>query len=628
MNIQGKKMSQIKIFDTESFFHFIENLSGVNDATWFFLGKDYGELKKIRLLLNNKIQELDISDIFQQSVNDVRESFVEYLACYAEGLPLCDQYSSLIERVPLKSDVFLNFCYLYCAKGAVEKCDKKQILIICQEPEVAWDLKQTLQDNDCTLVQIYTKYHPKKFLSLLSLARTFIKQVFPSVTSQSRALLFRHLNCIKKQNKQDFSGLYAGNTIFIHTWASESSFSTNGYKEIYYSDLSEKLAEKGFNSCTIIHLSFNNKIIEKNYFNCLKELNDTTQRFIPEESFINISSIVKIWKKCLFYHVSIDNHKLLNIDFTWCAFKQNYDDWKNCHLFYPLTTYYMIKGISEKKIPVRSIIILHENYNSEKTLIRAVRKFLPDTTIIGYQHIPISENFIMHHLSKKNFDQVNLPDYIITNGVSTSKFLKQHNYPQKKIIVGGALRYKKLNSIKNISKSKDCAKSNSVLVTLPIIFDETIEMLDKIFKAYADDQTITIWCKPHPFLPFATISKFLSKEILDRVIFTDKSLVTILPEMKMLLYSTSSSCIDSLIMNTPVLKIISDGRIDIDPLCNYRDTSKYITSARTPDEIREKTNMFFRTNFSHQDRAEVLQIIEEIFSDVSDETYSAFTKVK
>jgi len=81
-------------------------------------------------------------------------------------------------------------------------------------------------------------------------------------------------------------------------------------------------------------------------------------------------------------------------------------------------------------------------------------------------------------------------------------------------------------------------------------------------------------------------------------------------------------------MNTPVIKIISERRIDIDPMCDFRETSKYITSARTPDEIREKTNMFFRTNFSFQDREKVLQIIEEIFSDVSDETYSAFTMVK
>jgi surface carbohydrate biosynthesis protein (TIGR04326 family) len=231
----------------------------------------------------------------------------------------------------------------------------------------------------------------------------------------------------------------------------------------------------------------------------------------------------------------------------------------------------------------------------------------------------------MHYLPENSPDLGYLPDSVITNGQLAARFLTSRNYPEGKVITGGALRYSAILKRALASPRPGSPPPGAVLVTLPIEADESVELLDKVYEALAGDTGITIWCKPHPFLPPDLLARSLPGEVMSRVQFTRDPLDSLLPGMGAVIYSTSISCIDALVMGVPVLKILSERRIDIDPVGEFQGKTPFIHTARTPAEISREVHAILGLKFTADERSRLAGLIGEIFSPVTDETYAAFT---
>jgi surface carbohydrate biosynthesis protein (TIGR04326 family) len=620
-------MRQIKIFDIESFRNFFIDAPEMEQTVWFFLGRDYNQLRSFRTLLKNRIEELDISDLFQKSADELRTPFIEYISKCTLTSRTYDKFSSLVERVPFKSDVFLNICYLYSAKKTIERYQNDAtIIVICQEAELVWDLEQTLKPFGKDSIKIFTIKHPDANIRLRTHIKTLFRYVIPNATFYTIIQFLRHISYLSKQKKKDYGKLSKENIVLIHTWASESSCSKNKYNEMYYSNLQEKLQEHGYTTYLILHIA-DPSILGKMYFKCLKSLERSNRLFFSEEEFINILSILKIWKESIFQCPVFRNYRLLDIDFTWCAYKQNFFDWKDNQILYPLITWNMIKGISKKKIPIRTIIITHENNNWEKTLIHASHRFLPSTTIIGYQHSTVFINYLVYHLSTDEQKNGLLPDYIITNGKYPYNFLSKHGYPLKNLVIGGALRY--ISYTKSLPILSHLIKHNNrILITLPIIPDESAEILEKVFEAVKGNPELEILVKLHPFLSQASLEKILPAELTKKIQYINGSLYDILPTVNVLVYSTTSTCIEALSFGIPVLKIKSERRVDMDPLGDFQGTSRFISAATRPENIKEELLKMKALEITSREKEEIQNMIRDIFGPVNDETYMLFTRLK
>jgi hypothetical protein len=415
-----------------------------------------------------------------------------------------------------------------------------------------------------------------------------------------------------------------GNCVLVHTWVSEPTCSAGGYRELYFADLAERLTEMGHTCVLLPHLPHGKSLSLGPYLRCLGALKAGGRRFIPEEILPGIPGICSTWIHAMMNFPLEEPHRIRDLSFGSSVYQQDLRDWTGLSAFYPLVARSMAKGMGRRGIHPGTFVLLHENYSWEKILVHALRREHPEMAITGYLHTTPSRNFLSHCLPAGSPDLGYLPDTIVTNGPFTARFLTSRNYPAGKVVPGGALRYTALMERARSSPPPDPSLPPAVLVTLPIDGDESVELLDRVFEALGGDGQIAIWCKPHPFLPPDLLARALPEEALDRIWITREPLEALLPGVRAVLYSTSISCIDALAMGVPVVKVLSERRIDIDPVGEARGKTPFIRAARTPAELSGEVHAILGREFTVEERAWLTGLMAEIFAPVTAETYAAF----
>ncbi|HXW98848.1 MAG TPA: hypothetical protein VEI51_03910, partial [Methanomicrobiales archaeon] len=233
--------------------------------------------------------------------------------------------------------------------------------------------------------------------------------------------------------------------------------------------------------------------------------------------------------------------------------------------------------------------------------------------------------FLMHQLPASSPDFAYLPDIINTNGPVASELLAGWNYPKGRVVTAGALRYASLAKLGMGAARGNGEARRTGLVALPIDPDEAAELLEMVHEALAGDPSIPLACKPHPFLSPEQLGRLVRPEVFARIRVTTDPLDTLLPSTAVLVYSTSSSCMDALAVGVPVLKVVSGRRLDIDPVAAYRGRTPYIRAARTPEEIASEVRDLAVRRFSAEERDRLRGIVRGFFAPVTDATYDAFT---
>ncbi|HUK37616.1 MAG TPA: hypothetical protein VLV30_00715 [Methanomicrobiales archaeon] len=596
---------------------------GVADGEWMFLGDDYGKLKELRGRFRDRLRERDISGEFHAAARELRAPFVEYVSSYGgdhRGSRLC---SGFYERVPFQSRVFQDLCYLAAAGKVIGESTAGSLLVVCQDGAVARDLAATLGVNPAHAIRARNEGSDPLPLGRWRLWGIAAHRVIPRATFHALTLGLRHAaarwflwrNGIPRR---DLGG------ILVHTWASGSTCSAEGYRELYYADLQERLVEKG-HPCTLLpHLPLGRHLSPLAYLGCLAALKRSGRPFLAEEYFLGFGAILSAWWRSILNRPAPEVHRIQGISFGGCVYRQDLEDWTGLSIFYPLVVRSLARALKEHGVSPDILVLLHENYSWEKAFLHALRTWHPATTVIGYLHTSVSEFFLMHQLPASSPDLAYLPDIVNTNGPVASQLLAGWNYPKERLVTAGALRYASLAKVGAGPARSNGGEKGTVLVALPIDPDEAAELLEMAHEALAKDPSLTLACKLHPFLPIERLERLVGPEVLGRIRVTTDPLGALLPATAVLVYSTSSSCMDALAVGVPVLKIVSGRRLDIDPVAAYRGQTPYIRAARTADEIASGVRGLIGRRFSPEERDRLRGIMAGFFAPVTDATYDAF----
>ena len=622
-------MARIEILDYDTAIAYpSQSLPGADipDCEWIFLGNDFRKLKNLRRRLQDRLREKDIASDFHSAADDLRIPFVEYLSSYARDHPGFRLCSSFYERVPFQSHVFQNLCYLASATKAIGESPAEGILVICQDEAVAWDLAQTLKDSPGHTTKIRTAGKVPVSLKGWRLGLKALIDVIPRATFHALTLLLRHLSTLWILWREDLPRSDIRNCILIHTWVAESTCSAEGYRELYYADLQDRLMERGHTCILLPHFPPGKNLSLAPYLGCIRALKNSRRRFLPEELFLGLPEIFSIWLRSILNYPRPEMHRIRNLSFGGCVYLQDLEDWTGLSIFYPLVVHSLARGLRDREVHPDILVLLHENYSWEKAFIHALRRWHPSMTIIGYLHTTPSKYFLMHLLPESSPDFTYLPDLVITNGPRTSEVLLAGNYPGERVITGGALRYVSLTERASGYPPGDGEVPRAILVALSIDLDESVEILDKVSEALARSPGLFVSCKPHPFLPLDRLFRAVAPEVFQRIPLTQDPLDSLLAGIGVLVYSTSSSCMDALAMGVPVLKIVSDRRLDIDPVGDCRGRTPYVRAARNPEEIASEVRNLAGRRFTPEERRQLAEIVAGIFARVTEETYTAFTR--
>jgi len=613
-------MKKIQIFEYQTHTNHIQDVIKKNEqAKWIFLGYAYHALLELRNEAGMKDNEILLQDEIEDSSRTLRHPFIDYIASVTTDKgDHPNLYSGLVERVPFRSDVFLDICLIHATIEKIKLCKADSIVVICQHKGLAYDFHQSFSNEPDIQHQIHVE---GPVFSLKDRIFSSVRVMLHAGKISTQLLCRKSISILRKKNSFSYERMENG-ILLLHSWVAQASIESGEYKEVFFSDLREKLTKLGYPVVLLPHIPY-----DVNFSAAFNALEKKQIHFIPEESCISVLDIIKIFLKTVRNVPRWSDHTVQNISFSNSVYIQNYRDWENLQILIPCLCERIIAGLSREKVPIRTLIFTYENNAWEKAFIKKIRENYEETTSIGYQHSTLTPNYLYYYVSKSPIDQKYIPDYVITNGEYPTSFLTKNNFPHDRIITGGALRYQSGKQTPSIQLGS-LQYNNRILVTPPGLIDEAVELLEKVFEALGTNPELEIFVKIHPFLSRTKLEEKLPPDLIKRIRYATRPLHEILPDANLLVYSTTSTCIEALSMGIPVLKIKSEHRLDLDPLGDFQGSTPFIAVATQPEEIKDTILKMKELHLTESDKIVIQRIVKSIFGPANDETYHKFTLLK
>ena len=443
------------------------------------------------------------------------------------------------ERNTLTHDLFLDFCRIHLVDLLKDKYSNIDI-----------------HTNNCAL---YSYYEDQITMSKIDRMLFFFKKFFEMNRPYFQLLkfvlkgLFFHVRFSRKKFTRNLD-----DHVVIQTWASDNNFIKNNFIDGYYSDLAQYLRINGKKVVTWI--AFYNINKQKKAVDFIRS---NQSDYLIMEDYLKpidyIRPIVIFFKKRFFNFSEIKlNEKNLSNVFHYY---QKIETLNYSFLFLSLFRRLML--LSCKNI---TFIQHFENMISEKSLILGVKKYLPESIIIGYFHTSKPKNLLcLDYASKKEFDIAPKPNVVIFN----SDFYKayfENKYNNFSAYSGYAFKQAYLLNY----KLRPIALNKKILVLFSGVASDIETMFCLLNKTSFSGEFLF---RMHPMNHF-DINKYYSKKNYKIYNCDDKNLGAVFGETYKVISTYSASLLESSICGLHVGLVYNKERLllnpfDDTPVTNY-----------------------------------------------------------
>jgi len=233
---------------------------------------------------------------------------------------------------------------------------------------------------------------------------------------------------------------------------------------------------------------------------------------------------------------------------------------------------------------------------------------------IGIQHTTVPLLFLPRFHDKaelKGRDFINdlpMPTRLACAGKNDYEIFKRYGWNEEKLFIFGAMRYERFSKYFNGYMPWE-KRGKNILVALSIMQKEVEDMLVFIYEAFRRSRGYKIIIKPHPWQPVSDLTRALGIE-LDNAIFeiTDKGLDELMTEAKVMVVAGSSSCLDAIACQCPVIIPRLINFIDINPLSGISDLPIYVSD---PEELKGVSEKIINSEVSPLSSDECKKFIKD-----------------
>ncbi|MCM8787246.1 MAG: hypothetical protein NC935_04245, partial [Candidatus Omnitrophica bacterium] len=357
------------------------------------------------------------------------------------------------------------------------------ILIIDDDDDLYKQIKIIFGKNkDVNIINAIKKYNFKKI----------IKDIFPAAIIYAFliTILQKIISLIYIKRKIKVDRLY----LVIMSLLYSPSFKNNRYHDLYFGKFADYLSASKVNFISLIW-------IFDSYREMLKKANSFAEEYniYPKEYFVcfkSISVCFFISLKKFFSQFKIKNVlELYGIDLSYLLNRYIRYEYNSTRFFNNILVFYSIKDLCSKCKHLSRFYYPFENRSFEKMIILALRKFSPQTKIIGYQHASLSLRHTNFLLTKEEAKITPLPDLIITMGeITRNIMIEMGNFPSPLVKTGCALR--QANFTGRLKKRR--SPISNLFVALATGIEEYIKVIKFLEIAFSRENHYDIWIRPHP----------------------------------------------------------------------------------------------------------------------------------
>lgn len=581
-----------------------KNIDGLA-GRWIFLSQDYIEYLRWKEIIKDKLESIEINEDLQKTAHHLRRPYMDLIAEMGHKYQSPAWWASRIaEKNTAISYLFLYCCYLRLIKEKLLLLNGT-LFLVCESWEVLRSLEECAKG--------------------LGWDSRWVKRPFPAqpplilwkrmIGGILRFLYKAVLGKLAGPGSVNFKENLPG--VLIHTYVDEGCFQKNGvFKDRYFPGLKEWLEKNGYSVWTLPVL-YN---LKRSYRSAWKWFKQTGQKFINPYRYYRISDYLFAIREALkqvFLPKGPVTLEGMDVSLLFLAERMGSSFGTLDSLLY----YRLPQRLSQAGLKMDRLILEYENMINEKLLILGFRKYLPEVKLISFQHGALYPLLLCNYVTREEAEYAPLPDRVICNGEFFREILIQEGMSPERVVAGPALRYAHLwKAEEKVEKSID------LLIPLPLMDREAVELLSKVSRAFRDRPDLKIVLKPHPM---SSAEKILGrvKDIPSHFKLAQVSMQELIFKARVMVAISSSSIYEALAAGVPVVVVGREAALDLNPLGFYNEMDKVFIS---PDQIREEASRLM--SFSEEElntyREYGKRILKSSFNPINDETLSVFVEAK
>jgi hypothetical protein len=572
---------------------------------WVYFGKNVKFGIELESDLGKKTR-FGIGDLLQETARTYRQEYIDYigeLAKYASKQQEmgCWWLTSLSEKNPFVSDVYLYFCYIKIFQN-ITTTIKNNLVIICEDGEIANSLYLNIvlkSEESIRLIDENSGIYHDISHHLLSLK----KKIWFLFYYSYRKSIASFFSVFREKMVFDVSGKQV---VCIHAFTDIRSItSSHHYQNAYIPKIGAELEKRNIPYFYLIDV-----LPTISFYLVCKKMIKYPENYCFVEEFFSFYDIIRALRSISKITYSWDSvQSMAGIKMGSILSQELKRDRLNTRSEASFLRYCSGKTISA--FSLRTFVYIFENHMWEKMFCKVLKKESPATLIVGYAHTVVNPMYTCYTTSDKERSQVPLPDRIVVNGPNAKSVLEKSGFPEHSIEVLGALRYSNLK--KRPFEKKVFHENLTILVALSTSVSNSIEILCKIISSLGNVRDIKIIIKCHPTIPFESIFPHIGN-IPGNFDIRDDPVGDLLLKADVLIYSESTVCVEALALGVPVINIKSDYTIDMNILAGIPGILSLSSADEILDALYTVTSPESLRRFN-----EIQSVVNEIFAPLRDD---------
>jgi hypothetical protein len=551
--------------------------------SWIYCGADAARYLSLRASLEGRALEIAAGPLLNESVDAFRDELLNFDSAIEPRSELRWQATVLAER-NVYTSAFLHACVCMLALDRILRAAEGDLLVLVDDAilgrrlaELArvhgHDVHSNGRDAASARARLYASGVAHRLLFVGRWART-------------RRAVRRRLDPARRFPKLD---------VLLVTWADPETFPPGApvERETYFGTLPSHLRSEGKSVGFLANLATWAYPLGR----IVDGLGSAADPVVVPEEAVRLRDAVAIALRTLVSPARIRGRFAPGgVDLTRLIEDALAREWADPKQLWALQFFHVGRHLAARGRPSR-VIFPFENQTWEKTLRLGLHAALPETSVEGFQHTPISERWFPYFPSRRDVAAGQLPDRLLTIGRRWRRLFAASGYLADRLEIVPALRHAHLGDLRG-GRPRGSDERSVVLVAGSIGPSDSLELVVKSLQALDEVAGMQVRIKLHPKLGVSQatfehrVRDGLSRQALPaNVSFVGGSALDALEDTDVVVYNTTSLAYEALALGIPVVFVESDFWFDIDPLPPASDVRE---AARTPTEIRAAIERLLR----------------------------------
>jgi hypothetical protein len=556
---------------------------------WLYLCEDSTWRVRAERAALSDIPRISISDRLDEMAWKLRQPYIDWIGELSQLNNSLEWWASELAGKNVYSCFYARVCLLGVGMQLIHAGLDRPTLVVCATPAVFEEFSRFALSIGAEPRKLTTA---GAFANVNAIQKRVGKYV-DGVFRRSKAIAGRllgskgHHAYVRRiladqgvTNDVDFDG---DDLILFFTWVDHRNFASDGeYRDPHFGPLPNMLRDLGY------RIVFVPRVLNTiPYEEAIEKLMQTGERFLFPELFVSDSEREACQRRAERFNPTIPAlAKICEVPVSNLA-RELIAQYVGAHAE-KLTHEPLIAKLASLGVYPRQIIHTHEGHTWEQALAWSVRRYMPNTKIVGYDNLTFSRMMLPMYSALNEYGIRPLPDKIVTNGPLSKKVFLSEGIPEEIVETGGALRHTYLweEPIQSRNESDFEIETGSIriLVATAIGLGDSVELVAKASQAFGGVPDYEIIVKCHPALKIEGVVHHLGELAeRDNISFVTTPIAELLPSVHILLYTHTAVCYEALHLNVIPVFVRAENFLNLDKLDAVPEI-RWI--ATTPEDLR------------------------------------------